>query len=303
MVRNQIALLLLLVVALSGQTRQVAITFDDLPRGGDSPDAPSFTAIRQMTRKLLGHLQGVPVTGFVNAGQESGIGADGVQEILRLWVKQGAELGNHTYSHPDLNRIPLKQYTSDIARGEAAIVSAQGRRPEFFRHPFLHAGKDAETKNGLNDWLAKHGYRVAPVTIDNSDYLFAALYAHALKKDPPLAKRALAAYVPYMESLFEFFETRSKEVIGHEIRQVLLLHANQLNADSMGDMLRMLERRGYRIVTLAEALRDEAYSQPENYVGPGGFSWIHRWSITKKMKGRGEPEPAPWVGTELDRLR
>jgi hypothetical protein len=36
-------------------------------------------------------------------------------------------------------------------------------------------------------------------------------------------------------------------------------------------------------VSLDHALADEAYGLPENYVGRGGFSWIHRWSITKGM--------------------
>ncbi len=31
------------------------------------------------------------------------------------------------------------------------------------------------------------------------------------------------------------------------------------------------------------------------YVGGGGYSWIHRWSITKEMKPKGEPEPPQWV--------
>ena len=45
------------------------------------------------------------------------------------------------------------------------------------------------------------------------------------------------------------------------------------------------------------ALADEAYRLPEAYVGRGGFSWIHRWSMTKGMKSRGEPDPPAWVTT------
>jgi peptidoglycan-N-acetylglucosamine deacetylase len=303
MVRRQIGLALLGALTLFPQSRQVAITFDDLPRGGDSPDPPSAAEIRELTLKLLGHLKGLPVSGFVNAGQERDLGAGGVHEILRLWVRHGAVLGNHTYSHPDIHRISLEQYTADIARGEPAIEKATGRKPLYFRHPFLRAGKDAETWNGLRAFLDKRGYIVAPVTVDTADYLFAAVYAHALKKDPPLARRVRDAYIPYMESQFDFFESRSREVVGREIPQVLLLHVNRLNADTMGEMVAMMQRRGYRIVSLRQALRDPAYRLADNYVGPGGFSWIHRWSITKGMKPRGEPEPEPWIAREFERLR
>jgi len=48
-------------------------------------------------------------------------------------------------------------------------------------------------------------------------------------------------------------------------------------------------------VSLDDALADEAYRLPEEYVGPSGFSWIHRWSKTKGMPGKGEPDPPAWV--------
>jgi hypothetical protein len=39
---------------------------------------------------------------------------------------------------------------------------------------------------------------------------------------------------------------------------------------------------------------------PENYVGPGGFSWIHRWSMTKGMQSKGEPDEPEWVRPLLE---
>lgn len=97
-------------------------------------------------------------------------------------------------------------------------------------------------------------------------------------------------FVPYLESVIAFFEQRSVEVVGHEFPQKLLLHANQLNAEMMPDILAMLRRRGYTFVTLDHALKDDAYRLADEYAGTGGFSWIHRWSMTKKMPNKGEPD-------------
>jgi peptidoglycan/xylan/chitin deacetylase (PgdA/CDA1 family) len=287
-------------LAAWGQSRQVAITFDDLPRGGDS-GGRDVASVRRMTEKLLGPLRGVPVIAFVNAGRAREMGDAGLQAILHIWLDHGAELGNHTWSHPDLNKTPLDQYTADIVRGEAPIVEAAGRRPRYFRHPFLHAGADAATRRGLEKFLAERGYRVAPVTLDNSDWMFASIYANAMKDDPALAARTRDAYVPYMESIFAFFEARSVEVVGREFPQVLLLHANQLNADTMPALLDMMRRRGYRFVSLEEALRDDAYRLPDEYVGTGGFSWIHRWSKTKGMPPKGEPNEPEWIAEEYQK--
>ena len=141
------------------------------------------------------------------------------------------------------------------------------------------------------------------MTLDDSDWMFAAVYGEALnRKDTALAAKVTQAYVPYMESVVAFFEGRSKEVAGHEIAQTLLIHASQLNADTMPDLLAMFRRRGYRFVSLEAALQDEAYRMKEDYTGPGGFSWIHRWSRYLGMPGKGEPDEPDWIAAEYKKL-
>lgn len=82
-------------------------------------------------------------------------------------------------------------------------------------------------------------------------------------------------------------------VAGYEVKQVLLLHANPLNADYLDDLVRMIKRRGYAFISLDQALEDPAYRLADNYAGPKGLSWIHRWALSKGMKMREEPrEPA-----------
>jgi peptidoglycan-N-acetylglucosamine deacetylase len=296
---RRIALLSWLVVLFAtaalaaGEGRQVAITIDDLPRGGDR--GPSDLAgVRAMTDELLRPFreQHIPVIGFVNAGR-SQLDGPGLQQILSLWLDAGAELGNHSYSHPDVNSVALDAYCDDIVRGEPAIRQAlapRGKKLEFYRHPFLHTGPTPEIKQGLQDFLDRHGYRVAPVTLDNADYMYAVAYLQ-----PQLRARVRDEYVPYMESTVEFFERRSVEVFGREIPQILLIHASQMNADMMPELLGMFRRRGYHFVTLSAALADPAYRSPDEYTGTNGFSWIHRWSKTKGMASKGEPDPPQWV--------
>jgi hypothetical protein len=43
----------------------------------------------------------------------------------------------------------------------------------------------------------------------------------------------------------------------------------------------MLKKRNYRFVSLDEALRDEAYKLPDNFVRRNGISWLHRWALDK----------------------
>ena len=285
---------LLLAVLSFGADRKVVITFDDLPCGGDG-GSTTLEGLREMTRKLMQPFsaQRIPLAGFVNEGRAPGIGRDGLREILNLWLDAGATLGNHTYSHPDINRVPLADYASDVLKGEPVlreVLAARKKDLEYFRHPFLHTGATPETKQGLADFLRQHKYLEAPVTLDDADYLFAAAYTQ-----PKFHDRVRRQYVPYMESIVSFFEQRSVVVFGREIPQILLLHANQLNADLMPNLLAMFRARGYKFVSLERALQDEAYRTPENYVGKKGVSWLHRWSSTKGMPDKAEPDPPAWV--------
>ena len=185
--------------------REVAITIDDLPRGGDGGPR-TLADVRAMTSRLLQPFrdQRIPVIGFVNAGRQAEVGVEGLRQLLDLWLDAGADLGNHSSSHFDINNVPLDQYTADIVAGEPilrAALTARGKTLRFYRHPFLHAGPTADVKKGLQDFLDGHGYRVAPVTLDNSDYQYAALYTR-----PQYRERVRQEYVPYMESIVAFFE-------------------------------------------------------------------------------------------------
>ena len=290
-----LALVAVLPAAIDGQGqgRSVAITIDDLPRGGDGGPRTQ-AAVAEMTRQLLTPFvqQKVPVIGFVNEGRQDW-GGDGLRQVLDLWLDAGADLGNHTYSHPDINQVPLDVFTADVTRGEPVVraaLAARKRELRYFRHPFLRTGPTPEIKRGMQAFLDSRGYRIAPVTIDNADYLYAAVYTRPAHRD-----RVRREYVAYMESVVAFFEQRAVEVAGKEFPQILLLHANQLNADLMPDLLAMFRRRGYGFVSLEQALADSAYAMADGYAGRGGFSWIHRWSQTRGLPPKGEPEPPPWL--------
>ena len=268
--------------------RTVAVTIDDLPVVSTRRDRKNR---QEITRKLLSHIRKakVPAIGFVN---ENKLYADGVLDekqvdLLRMWVNAGLELGNHTYSHRSLNTIGLNDYQGDVLKGEAItreLLARKKKKPRYFRHPFLQTGRSLEIKSQFDAFLQKHGYTIAPISFDNADYIFSRAYDNAFDgKDADLMRRVGEAYVPYMEAKLEYWERQSVKLFGREISQTLLIHANFINSDYFDELAAMFKKRGYRFVTLEQALRDEAYRLPDTYVGPGGISWLHRWA---REKGR-----------------
>lgn len=281
--------------------KEIAVTFDDLPVGGRDI---GVERLRAMTTALLAAVRrsGVPAVGFVN---ESKLHRSGELElrtaILKEWVDAGLELGNHTFSHPSLHQTELAAFQDDVVRGEAitrTLLEAKSPELRYFRHPFLRTGHTLEVKAQFEAFLKERGYTVAPVTIENADYVFAAIYADAILRDDRDAMRRIAeAYLAFTAAQFDFWEGVSEALLGRQLRHVLLLHANQMNADTFDELADLVRRRGYRFVTLEEALRDEAYALPDRYAGPAGVSWLYRWAHTKgvDLNWREEPVPPAWV--------
>ena len=175
------------------------------------------------------------------------------------------------------------------------MLQERGLKLRYFRHPVLHTGPDLDTKRAFEQFLAAHGYTVAPVTIDNQDFMFAEVYARARKRgDTATMQRVADAYVPYMERMLDFFEKLSVDSLGYEVKQVLLLHANELNADHFKDLIRMMKARGYSFITLEEALKDKAYGLPDAQTSKG-LSWLHRWMLAKGKEMMPEPREPEFI--------
>ena len=277
--------------------RQVAITIDDLPYadGWRCDEADSLAT----TERLLDPIRAakVPVVGFVIGDRCVNLNPGQRRILLKMWLDAGAELGNHTWSHSDLNQVAITEYQQQILQTDDDLRrTINPSRLRYFRAPFLHDGANLKTKKQLQRFLSRHGYQEAPVTFDNNDWTFAIAYSRALKNnDSALAKSIEDAYIPYMESIVAFFEKRAIEVLGRECPQVLLIHASRLNGKMMPALLRMLKERGYTFVSLEQAMHDDSYRIPDTYVGRKGLSWIHRWGLTKGKPIQPEPGEPEWV--------
>lgn len=286
----------------------MALTFDDLPANSFLSTTEAFEAV---TTPLLESLERheIPAIGFVN---EAKLYQDGTLVLRRVatlqaWVDAGLELGNHTFSHPNMNVTPLADFQAEVIAGEEVtrpMLAEAGAEPRYFRHPFLRTGASLEDRDAFEAFLAEHGYRVAPVTIDNQEWIYARAYDHALARDDrALADRIGADYVVYMDSITGYYEAQSRALLGYELPQIMLLHANQLNADVMDALVAALENRGYDFVPLEEALEDPAYESEDEWVGDVGITWLHRWALTQGKRGdffAGEPGVPDFVQAAFD---
>ncbi|MFL6279992.1 MAG: polysaccharide deacetylase family protein, partial [Vicinamibacterales bacterium] len=282
----------------------VAVTIDDLPTA--SVLGNDLELAQPTTTTLLAALtrNGVPAIGFVNEAKlRSDAGVDPRRvALLRQWLDAGFDLGNHTFSHMDLHSTPLEVYERQVLDGEKItrqLLRERGKRIRYFRHPFLHAGRSAPDRHRFEAFLTQHGYIVAPITIDNYDYVFAAAYDRAGARHDAKAQATIGnAYISYMDAVAAYYEQQSVAIVGREVRQTLLIHASALNAVTFDRLASMFRARGYRFISLDRALEDPAYRHRDEYYGPAGMTWLHRWAITDGKRGAifaGEPLVPEWI--------
>lgn len=294
-------LLVAFAPALQAQTRTVALTVDDLPYvGGGMALADAQRVTAGITEVLA--LREVPASGFVTGNRVLVAGeVEERMEMLREWVRAGAALENHSFSHRSFHDWAAWRYRDDVVQGQlfpARVAAEFGDTVSFYRHPFNHAGLTLEIRQEFARFLAPRGLQVAPFTVEHGDYLFNRLYVTARAAGDTAAMRRVGkAYLEQLDLAFGFMEGLAAETFGRPIPQVFLIHANDINADYLTAMLNRLEERGYRFVSLAEAVEDPGYATPDGYSGTAGVSWLHRWreSLGLDARLRDEPDPPQWV--------
>lgn len=238
----------------------VALTFDDLPAAGDLlPGTTRTQTLTQLANELrANHLQGT--YGFVTGSDLQG--DPDTQEALRVWVRAGMNIGNHTWSHPSLTSDSAAEYEHDIAEDEPALRQyAGGRDWHWFRFPYLEEGDTLAKRDAVRGWLAAHGYRIAQVTLNFNDDEWDDAYSRCVEKhetaDIPWLKQS------YMANAVEFIRVGREEeqiAFGHEIPNVLLLHATAFTTMMLPQLIAQLRAEGFRFASLERVERNAAYA-------------------------------------------
>ena len=134
---------------------KVALSFDD------GPD-PKWTP------KILDILRAKQVKGaFMVIGEEA---QDNVG-LLRRYVREGHEVGNHTYTHPDISEIPTRQVQLELNLTERLFASKLGIKPLYFRPPYsIDQEPDTNDQAAPAYRIQQMGYTIIGDKIDTDDW-------------------------------------------------------------------------------------------------------------------------------------
>jgi peptidoglycan/xylan/chitin deacetylase (PgdA/CDA1 family) len=255
---------------------EVAVTVDDLPAQGPLPEGETRIALARRMLEVLTRHRLPRVYGFVNGSREN-------EDVLRAWLDAGYPLGNHGWSHLNLNQTEVPAYLADLDRNQALLARLQpGSDARWFRYPFLFEGDTVEKRDAVRTGLTGRGYAVAHVSIDADDWAFNPPYVRCT--DPAVREQLLRDFVAgHLEELGRM-RRLGAQLAGHEIAQVLLLHIGAADVAALDALLTAYEREGARWVELPAALSDPFYRMDEGPPMSAGAAFPYRAAKAAKVK-------------------
>jgi len=278
------------VAAFAQAPPTVAFTFDDLPAHG--PLAPG-QARRDVVNSILATLKAEnmpPSYGFVNAFR---LDHHPYQiEILQAWHNAGQPLGNHTYSHEELNDRSVAWYTRDIAANEALLQKIDPTGDwHWLRYPYLEEGDTPEKRTAVRDWLLQHGYKIAEVSMTFEDYRWNDAYGRCNdRRDQRSIALLHDTYLAAADEYITRYRSLSQTLYGRDIPYVLLLHVGSFDAKMLPELIALFRGRGFQFVSLPVAESDPAYaSDPGGALKNGGSMQ----ELLAQSRGIHVPEDSP----------
>jgi peptidoglycan/xylan/chitin deacetylase (PgdA/CDA1 family) len=282
--RGWSVLVLLSAMQSFSLAQKVAITFDDLPLNGLLPPGVTRVDIARDTLAVLKARHVPPAYGFINAKKLEGE-PDGA-EALQLWAA-AEPVGNHTYSHLDLNANPAEAFEREIDENEPALelLTAKDADWHWLRYPFLREGDTLEKRRAVREYVKAHHYRIAQVTLDWEDYMWNTAYARCVAKNDAKSIAWLkSSYLQTASAYLDLGREMAKLVYGHDINHVLLLHLGAFSSTILPDALDLLEKKGFTLVTLQEAESDPAYESDPDAGSKYGGTLLDQWMDARQIK-------------------
>ncbi|HWE47094.1 MAG TPA: glycosyltransferase [Caulobacteraceae bacterium] len=200
----------------------VALTFDDGPDG-------------RWTPKILDILKryNVPATFFV-IGQNM----EHRPDLVMREVREGQEVGSHTFTHPNIGQVPLPEAALELNATQRLFETLTGRSLRLFRPPFL-GDADPSTPNEVAPLLLaqKLNYVNVGLRIDPDDW----------------QRPRWQDIIQRVEDQLEY--PRNPEAPG----RVVLLHDaggdRQATVDALPGLIERLHDDGYTLVRVSDLVR------------------------------------------------
>ena len=191
----------------SREKKLIALTFDDGPHPKETDKV--LDVLNKYNIKATFFIAGKHAKWYTNP-------------LIRA-SKEGHEIGNHTFNHPDISNLSLSKIEEEIVKCEDTLVEITGKKPTLFRPPY-----GSYKRSDLEEVAKKHDYKIILwTTIDARDW-----------ENPPASTIA------------------STIIDKAKNGDIILLHdyATNNTVEALDRIIPAMQKRGFQFVTVSELL-------------------------------------------------
>ncbi|MFY9573610.1 MAG: polysaccharide deacetylase family protein [Blastocatellia bacterium] len=250
------------------QGMEIALTINRMVRSSVDPDRDQddwcYTEnTRENFHKLLNALKqnDLPPTVDFLAGESLDA------TVQEEWLASGNLIGSMTYAGSSVKKGNAQDFITTLTRNEQALAPLWGkfeRKRKYFRYPGLKLGMDDKRRREIRTFLIQNGYLEVPATIDSRDDDFTQPYCAALARgDQMCAAFITATFKSCLLDKTMKARMAARDIAGRDVKQILMIQANQLTSDLLDELLRWYKAMGVRFISLDEALSDPFYATEE----------------------------------------
>jgi cellulose synthase/poly-beta-1,6-N-acetylglucosamine synthase-like glycosyltransferase/peptidoglycan/xylan/chitin deacetylase (PgdA/CDA1 family) len=135
--------------------KQVALSFDDGPDPKWTPRI--LDVLRDKNAKATFMLIGAEAAQYVG--------------IMKRIAREGHEIGNHTWSHPDISEISNRQLDLELKLTERLFASKLGVQPLYFRPPYdIDEEPDTDDQAAPAERIQQAGFTIVGNKLDTDDW-------------------------------------------------------------------------------------------------------------------------------------
>ncbi len=244
------------VLAISVSAGEIALSFDDAPRG----EGAIFSGMER-TETLIRELDSAGVEQVAFFCVTERLQWNSGTARLRLYAEAGHLLANHSHQHHVPSHSGVDEYIRDIARADRHLSEMPGF-VKWYRYPYLNEGETISDRDSIRAALGRTEYFSAYVTVDNYEWYLDRLFQQAIRDGLTVDYDKLRdLYVGVLWDAILFYDEIGREVLGRSPKHVLLLHENDLAALFIGDLVAHIRAQGWKIIGPTEAYQDEIASR------------------------------------------
>ena len=168
------------------------------------------------------------------------IGSEAVQHVglMQRIVREGNEIGSHTWTHPDISEISQRQLDLEINMTERLFESKLGVQPLYFRPPYdIDEEPDTDDEAAPAYYIQQKGYIIVGNKIDTDDW------NERPRKTTPEIIQSVLSQLQTMKTKPQFQGS------------IILMHDGggnrQVTVNALGPLIDTLRAHGYKIVPVS----------------------------------------------------